>query len=88
MENMEMMNNVDVVEGAVEGFEAPAENSGNGLKIALTVGAIALGGWLLYTKVIKPAITRNQINTDESKDVNVNNKPAGMKATHTHNFHS
>ena len=87
MENMEVvMNEVEVMENAAEVVEVPAEN--NGLKIALTIGAIALGGFLLYTKVIKPAIERKKVNTDEGKDVNVNVKPDGMRAANTHKFHS
>ena len=87
MENMEVvMNEVEVMENAAEVVEVPAEN--NGLKIALTVGAIVLGGYLLYKKVIKPAIERKKINTNEDKDVNANVKPEGMRAANVHEFHS
>ena len=84
MENMEVvMNEVEVMETAAEAVEVPAENSGKGLKVALAVGAVVLGGYLLYKKVIKPAIDRKKINADESKDAQVYNKPAGMRATTT-----
>lgn len=79
MENMEMMNNAEVVEEVVE---VPVENYNNGLKKALVVGGIVLAGFVLYKKVIKPAMRKKKAS-DDSNDRQVNNKPEGMRATET-----
>ena len=67
MENMEMMNNVETVEDAVEVIDATTEDSIDFGKVAIGVGVVALAGLMIYKCMIKPAMKKAK-SEDAYKD--------------------